>query len=78
MGFWHTGYMEFHEQNEGWSTTEIVRTPPVFSCTECELTFSSMEDLEVHCFDGHVATRPFIMFRGRECGTAEGLVSGFC
>jgi hypothetical protein len=30
-----------------------------------------MEDLEVHCFDGHVATRPFIMFRGRECGQSR-------
>lgn len=73
MGFWHTGYMEFHESTSesGWSGPRPKPPPPVFPCAQCELAFGSAEDLAVHLFDGHASSRPVLMLRGRECGRSR-------
>lgn len=66
MGFWHTGYMEFHEPSgEGWILPD---RPPVYPCTECGEVFDRVEKLEVHRFEGHAYVRPSLLFRGQECG----------
>lgn len=69
MGFWHTGYMEFHEPTggEGWARP-AKPTPPTYPCRRCGLVFSSEQDLRVHAFGGHSIRRPILVFMGRECG----------
>ena len=75
MGFWHTGYMEFHEPtgfDERW-----VREPkaPEFPCPECGLVFATERDKRAHQFDGHSYQRPILVFRGRECGRSRLMVT---
>lgn len=71
MGFWHTGYMEFHEPT-GWGDEPRAKPlPPEFPCSQCGLVFMSPDDLAVHLFDGHVSTRPTLSLRGRECGRSR-------
>jgi hypothetical protein len=74
MGFWHTGYMEFHE------IPHIIPefgppAPPSFSCPKCAAEFRSDEDLRVHQFGGHPAIQPVLIFRGRECGRSRLAIS---
>lgn len=71
MGFWHTGYMEFHESASEWSGEYTPPPPPEFPCAECGRVFESSDDLAVHLFDGHVTTRPLLLLRGRECGRSR-------
>jgi hypothetical protein len=46
MGFWHTGYMEFHGplDLEGWGRSS---PPPVYACTHCRKSFTTAENLHV-------------------------------
>jgi hypothetical protein len=71
MGFWHTGYMEFHEQDEPRIKSEHKPKPPSFRCSRCDRLFASADDLAVHQFDGHTSSRPILMLRGRECGRSR-------
>lgn len=76
MGFWHTGYMEFHESTDegrGWGTS--APRPPEFPCPACGLTFSTERDQRAHTFDGHAARRPTLIFKGRECGRTRLMVT---
>lgn len=68
MGFWHTGYMEFHEP-VGLDGYVFEPLPPRFSCTQCEETFSSIEALRTHRFERHPLLRPLLLLRGRELGS---------
>jgi hypothetical protein len=71
MGFWHTGYMEFHETSgEGWArpAKPALSTYP---CPRCGLVFSSEQDLHVHAFGGHAIRRPILVLMGRECGRSR-------
>lgn len=72
MGFWHTGYMEFHEPTggEGWARP-AKPTPPAYPCRRCGLIFSSEQDLHVHAFGGHSIRRPILVLMGRECGRSR-------
>ena len=70
MGFWHTGYMEFHETTGGFSDFWIP-PPEVFPCGTCGVTFRSDSDLRVHLFQGHSIRRPILVFGGRECGRSR-------
>lgn len=71
MGFWHTGYMEFHEPT-GWSSSAPYVPPaPQHPCDQCGAVFSTRDDLDVHLFDGHATARPILTLRGRECGQSR-------
>lgn len=66
MGFWHTGYMEFHEPTgTDWT---FVSTPIRFPCQLCNESFSSMSDLRGHRFEKHRFSRPLMFVRGIELG----------
>lgn len=76
MGFWHTGYMEFHDlTGEGSGRSTYVPPVPRFACPECDLVFSSERDHRAHTFDGHATRRPTLVFRGRECGRSRLMVT---
>jgi hypothetical protein len=66
MGFWHTGYFEFHEPVglEG----EWKPTPPQVRCSVCGINFDSEDDLRQHRFEVHPLSRPTIFLDGREIG----------
>lgn len=68
MGFWHTGYMEFHEPSGESGFREREPALPVYPCPRCALEFSTERDLRVHAFAGHATPRPTLVFMGRECG----------
>ncbi|MGE0305962.1 MAG: hypothetical protein AB7N61_23230 [Acidimicrobiia bacterium] len=75
MGFWHTGYMEFHEptgMGEGWTPEPKA---PEFPCPDCGLVFATERDQRAHRFDGHSTKRPMLVFRGRECGRTRLMVT---
>lgn len=67
MGFWHTGYIEFHEPVglEGEWKPVPVRLP----CLHCGEVFASEDDLRKHRFEAHPLHRPVLFFNGRELGT---------
>ena len=74
MGFWHTGYMEHHEDDFFGSrprNSAVLLPPPVYPCPHCARTFGAPDKLERHLFDGHPFARPLLLFRGRECGRAR-------
>ena len=73
MGFWHTGYMEFHEPtgDTGWSDIPFVPPPPEFPCEQCGEIFATIERLNGHRFDGHASNRARLFLHGRECGRSR-------
>jgi len=71
MGFWHTGYMEFHEATGEDTHVETLPLVPTYPCPKCGLEFSSERDLRVHAFEGHATPRPMLVFKGRECGRSR-------
>src|SRR6516164_5041408 len=71
MGFWHTGYMEFHEPSGEGSFKQAVPAPLTYPCPKCGLEFVSERDLRVHAFAGHATPRPTLVFMGRECGRSR-------
>ena len=71
MGFWHTGYMEFHEPDEPRVWVRRQPKPPIFRCSRCDRVFASRDDLAVHEFDGHATSRPLLALHGRECGRSR-------
>lgn len=50
MGFWHTGYSEFHEV-EGLGNFVPNLLPPKFSCAYYAELFTSIDDLRIHRFE---------------------------
>lgn len=67
MGFWHTGYSEFHEA-EGLGNFAPNLLPPQFSCAHCVAVFTSLDDLRKHRFEYHPLRRPTLFLQGRELG----------
>lgn len=67
MGFWHTGYIEFHEP-VGLGEA-IVPTPPVYRCKHCDEAFGSPYELHTHRFEQHPYSRPVLFIRDIEVGT---------
>ncbi len=67
MGFWHTGYIEFHEPT-GLGVT-YVPEKPVYACKHCEQRFDTMDALRRHRFEAHPSRRPELFVRGIELGT---------
>lgn len=74
MGFWHTGYAEFHEPTglDGFSYTP---PPPVsYVCELCAQHFTQLEDLRRHRFERHPLRQPALLLRGRAAGALPLLV----
>lgn len=67
MGFWHTGYMEFHEPI-GLSEFVAAPSPPEYRCEQCGESFPAFELLRSHRFERHPVIRPVLFVRGREVG----------
>ena len=68
MGFWHTGYMEFHE-SVGLDDFCIKPLPPRFSCKHCDEVYFSHDELRQHRFEKHPLHRPTLFLQGQELGT---------
>lgn len=65
MGFWHTGYAEFHEET-GLDSYVYSPPPPVrYVCEHCSASFSDMEALRSHRFEQHPVRQPVLWLRGR-------------
>lgn len=68
MGFWHTGYAEFHEPT---GLESYVYSPPPrvrFVCEHCAEHFDELEDLRRHRFERHPLRQPALLLRGRAVG----------
>ncbi len=48
MGFWHTGYFEFHEPTG--IDPPVALKPRRFFCDRCNRSFASRDELEDHRF----------------------------
>ena len=68
MGFWHTGYMEFHEP-VGLGGFRSKPSPPSFPCAHCGQIYRSVDELRQHRFESHPLRRPTLFLRGQELGT---------
>jgi hypothetical protein len=67
VGFWHTGYLEFHEE-PGLGPFGFNPSPPSYDCSKCVLKFDSQADLRKHLFESHPLTKPLFLIRGVELG----------
>ena len=68
MGFWHTGYMEFHEPL-GLGGAVFKPAPPRFPCIHCGKIYASLDEVRNHRFEAHPLHRPVMFLQGRELGT---------
>lgn len=69
MGFWHTGYAEFHEPT-GLGPYVYTPPPPVrYACEHCSESFLELEALRKHRFEQHPVRQPALLLRGRPVGT---------
>ena len=69
MGFWHTGYIEHHEESglgDNWKPA-----PTVYRCMHCSLQFGIEDELRKHRFESHPYTRPTMFLRGVELGASR-------
>jgi hypothetical protein len=67
MGFWHTGYMEFHE-DVGFGDNQFRPEPAVYRCKECDAQFDALDALRAHRFEAHPYRSPLLLVRGIEAG----------
>ena len=68
MGFWHTGYFEFHEP----VGLDFIPSEPskiLHCCSECGEYFESSDDLRLHRFERHPLRRPQLWLNNREVGS---------
>lgn len=67
MGFWHTGYGEFHEPTGfgDWTGPDLTMR---FDCERCSASFDSLEALRKHRFEAHPLRQPRAIFQGFELG----------
>lgn len=65
MGFWHTGYIDFH-QPVGLDDYQIAPSPVEYKCPQCGMVFDSYEQLWDHKLESHPAKRPSITIKGQE------------
>lgn len=67
MGFWHTGYMDFHEPTglEG----SYKSAPIVYHCQHCSAQFETTDALLEHRLVQHPYLRPLLFIRGQELGS---------
>ena len=63
MGFWHTGYIEFHEPSGldvGYRPSKVW-----YPCRHCTSKFDTIEDLRRHRFEAHPLARPMLFVQGQ-------------
>jgi hypothetical protein len=67
MGFWHTGYEEFHEPTGfgEWMGPDLTIR---FDCDRCSASFDTLEALRKHRFVAHPLQQPRAFFKGFELG----------
>jgi len=68
MGFWHTGYIEFHQPT---GLEDYVYQPPPptrYVCEHCARQFDDVEALRRHRFEQHPLRQPALLLRGRAVG----------
>lgn len=67
MGFWHTGYEEFHEPTGfgEWTGPDLTMR---FDCERCSASFDTLEALRKHRFETHPLRQPRAFFKGFELG----------
>jgi len=70
MGFWHTGYIEFHE-SVGLDLDWFEPGPILYPCAVCNRKFRSLDLLRKHRFEEHPLQRPILILNGRELGTQK-------
>ena len=68
MGFWQTGYGEFHEEVglAGYEFGTITREYP---CGACGEIFATVDELATHRLQHHPLHRPALIVRGAEAGS---------
>ena len=66
MGFWHTGYMEHHE--DAGLGEDYVPGPVLYNCQHCKEQFANKDELLRHRFEKHPYVTPILLVRGRELG----------
>ena len=69
MGFWHTGYIEFHEPTG--IDPPVALKPRRFFCDRCDRSFASPDELEEHRFADHPLRSPVMIVQGRQLGTSR-------
>ena len=76
MGFWQSGYFEFHETDDlcGYSKYYPLK-PIVYSCSRCSATFLTADDLLTHRFEKHPQRRPMLLLQGIEVGNATAVIN---
>ena len=74
MGFWHTGYMEFHEE-VGLEGYECQPSTPEYPCPACGKVFSTADALQTHRLERHPLRRPALIVRGAEAGSRPVIVT---
>lgn len=68
MGFWHTGYMDFH-QHAGLDEYVYQPAPPtIYVCEQCGQQYPDIEGLRRHRFEQHPLRQPSLLVRGRAVG----------
>ncbi len=68
MGFWQTGYMEFHEP-VGLDGFEYSPSPPTYPCLHCDRVCGTADELRQHRYEAHPLRRPPLYIRGIEVGS---------
>ena len=69
MGFWHTGYGDFH-QPTGLDDDVYIPPPPLrYFCEHCSASFSGLDELRRHRFEKHPLRQPALLVRGRSVGS---------
>ena len=74
MGFWHTGYMEFHEE-VGIRGYEFRPNTREYPCTGCARVFATAEELQKHRLEQHPLHRPALIVRGEEMGSRRMIIT---
>lgn len=78
MGFWHTGYIEFHEQSglHEHEAPRVVATPkPDYECEVCGAAFWSDDKLAHHRMEVHPRRRPQLFLRQMQAFEPLNIVS---
>ena len=68
MGFWQTGYMEFHEP-DGLDGFEYSPSPATYPCHYCDRVCATADELQRHRYEAHPLRRPPLYIRGIEVGS---------
>jgi hypothetical protein len=68
MGFWHTGYIEFHEFTGLGNGNSYSPSPVRYICELCSQIFDEQEKLRRHRFEQHPLRQPAIFLYGRVLG----------